>query len=155
MGTDEAIPVTIAFLLKACGVTQEELAKRSGVNKSQISKYLNGHAVPQLAQILRISEGLGVRPVVFWSVLEKMKDLHRQLETRVTGDVLRDADPLFAAVLRAYLGDRRRGSEDRGGEASKPEGDWFDKLLQAQKLALESQRLFVEAMEQRRRDGDG
>ena len=45
---------------KAAHVTQEELAKRIGVNRALISKYETGIIEPSVSQLQKIASALGV-----------------------------------------------------------------------------------------------
>lgn len=44
------------------GLTQQELANRSGVTKSSISHYINGHNVPDNFQAFKLAKVLDVAP---------------------------------------------------------------------------------------------
>ena len=48
---------------KAAHVTQEELAKRIGVNRALISKYETGIIEPSVSQLQKIALALGVHPM--------------------------------------------------------------------------------------------
>ena len=54
----EAIRAVIAARL-ACNMTQKELAEKTGVRKSNISRIENGSASPTIDTLARIAAGLG------------------------------------------------------------------------------------------------
>ncbi len=43
------------------GITQEELARRTGIKKSNLSRFENGKHSPTLSMVYRIAGGLGKR----------------------------------------------------------------------------------------------
>lgn len=51
----------LKYFLKERGMTQEQLAKDSGVAKSQISDYINAKTIPSLPAILNISRAFGIK----------------------------------------------------------------------------------------------
>ncbi|MBO5417656.1 MAG: helix-turn-helix transcriptional regulator [Clostridia bacterium] len=46
---------------KAAGLTQKELAMRTGIAQADISKLENGNANPSLRTLQRLAEGLGMK----------------------------------------------------------------------------------------------
>ena len=46
---------------KRSGITQAELAERTGINQADISKLENGNANPSLKKLQRIAEGMGMK----------------------------------------------------------------------------------------------
>ena len=46
---------------KSKGITQKELAERTGITQADISRIENGTRNPSLAMVKRIAEGLGMR----------------------------------------------------------------------------------------------
>jgi len=52
----------IKILVKALGITQKELAIKSGVRESSISNYVKGISKPGQKSIDRLSEATGVSP---------------------------------------------------------------------------------------------
>lgn len=54
----EAIRVVIAARL-ACNMTQKELAEKTGIRQSNISRIENGSASPTIDTLARIAAGLG------------------------------------------------------------------------------------------------
>lgn len=55
----ESLPDALAILLRVRGMTQKELAQRSGLTPSQLSHYLDGDVVPSLRNLSRLLDGLG------------------------------------------------------------------------------------------------
>ena len=157
MGMNETLPGALAFLMHRRGISQAELARRTDMPKGQISRYVSGAVTPQLLQLDRLLAGLEVEPVLFFLVAEKVRELGQLTEHRAGGRRLRGGDPVFAALLHAALGDPAASAADGNAEAADAEdgsaaeagGDptGLRTLLQAQKLALESQRLFLEYLD--------
>jgi len=156
MGMNETLPGALAFLMHRRGISQAELARRTDMPKGQISRYVSGAVTPQLLQLDRLLAGLEVEPVLFFLVAEKVRELGLLTEHRAGGRRLRGGDPVFAALLHAALGDPADSAADgneagctEDGSAAEPGGDpsGLRTLLQAQKLALESQRLFLEYLD--------
>lgn len=60
--------VTVAFgqrlreLRVECSVSQDQLASRTGIHPTAIGRFERGDREPRLRSILRLAEGLGVRP---------------------------------------------------------------------------------------------
>lgn len=54
MVTIKEIQAALAEALKQRTITQDELAKRIGVNQSMISHYINGRSMPALDTLSRI-----------------------------------------------------------------------------------------------------
>jgi transcriptional regulator with XRE-family HTH domain len=60
--------VTVAFgqrlreLRAECSVSQEQLGRRSGIHPTAIGRFERGDREPRLRSILRLAEGLGVKP---------------------------------------------------------------------------------------------
>lgn len=48
--------------LEVRNMTASELAKKSGINKGAISKYLNGHVIPKQSAIGEMAKALSVSP---------------------------------------------------------------------------------------------
>ncbi|WP_422122897.1 helix-turn-helix domain-containing protein [Planococcus sp. X10-3] len=51
---------TLAILLKNKGISQRELAKKSGLDESTISLYMSGTRTPNLKNHVKLCEALGV-----------------------------------------------------------------------------------------------
>lgn len=70
--------------LNSKGWTGADLARASGVNKSEVSRYLHGQVVPKQTKIGKMAEALGVSPawlLGFDSVPEKSLELDKLTET--------------------------------------------------------------------------
>lgn len=46
---------------KASGLTQKQLAERTGINQADISKLENGNANPSLHTLQRLAQGMGMK----------------------------------------------------------------------------------------------
>jgi transcriptional regulator with XRE-family HTH domain len=53
-------PTTVRSLLEATGITQGELARRSGINAGRISDYSNGKHTPSVTQMERMAHAAGM-----------------------------------------------------------------------------------------------
>lgn len=56
-----AIIQTILDARKAAGLTQKDLAERTGIAQADISKLENGNANPSLRTLKRLAEGMGMQ----------------------------------------------------------------------------------------------
>lgn len=56
---------------KQIGISQRELAERTGIPQANISKIENGHYLPSLTILKRLADGLGRRLVVDFVDLEQ------------------------------------------------------------------------------------
>lgn len=54
----------IIFTRKELGITQKQLAQRSGISQANISKIENGNYHPSVITLQRIADGLGKRLVI-------------------------------------------------------------------------------------------
>jgi transcriptional regulator with XRE-family HTH domain len=50
----------LAYYLKKAGLTQEDLAARSEIHRTQAGKLVNGEQVPRLDTVVRLAGALGV-----------------------------------------------------------------------------------------------
>ena len=60
----------LVSIRKEMGLSQRELAEKTGVPQANISKIENGHYLPSLAILKRLADGLGRRLVVDFVDLE-------------------------------------------------------------------------------------
>lgn len=60
----EEIADLISSLRTEAGLTQEELAKLTGISQANISKFENRVSVPNISSLKKIADGLGKRVVV-------------------------------------------------------------------------------------------
>lgn len=51
--------MSIRAVRKSKGLTQLQLANKSGVSREQINKYERGHRVPELGNLIKIRDALG------------------------------------------------------------------------------------------------
>jgi len=56
----------IAYFRHAAGLTQFEVARRSGIGPKSIGSWETGHAEPRITQLLRILKACGVTPAEFF-----------------------------------------------------------------------------------------
>lgn len=63
----------LKFAMKSAKVSQRELALRSGLNQSTISRYINGEQIPTLTAFINITNALECEPdelVNFYETIE-------------------------------------------------------------------------------------
>ncbi len=56
----ERFAENLAYYLKRAGLTQEDLAARSGIHRTQAGKLVNGKQMPRLDTLLRLAGALDV-----------------------------------------------------------------------------------------------
>lgn len=86
-------------LRKEAGLTQEELAKKVGLKKQNISRYENSHVEPNIRTAKRIADALGVS-------IEEMA-VGVSLQSPPTPDLTRTEQNLVSAWRQADEKDRR------------------------------------------------
>ena len=59
------------------GVTQVELARRTGIAQSHLSEYLSGKREPRLATINKMAEALGLRERFEWKPERAFKSISK------------------------------------------------------------------------------
>ncbi len=64
---------TLRLLREAAGLTQGELARRTGMGKSQLSKYENGKELPKLESLERLLEVLDAEPATLFYTAHLLK----------------------------------------------------------------------------------
>lgn len=62
---EDAICPSLKLLIHVKGLSQAEVSERSGINGSQISKYVNGHRVPSHKTLGRLLAGIGADMLLF------------------------------------------------------------------------------------------
>ena len=55
---EEKLHHRVKFLMKELGLTQRELAARSGLTEASVSKYLSGARTPQLNAVIALAKAL-------------------------------------------------------------------------------------------------
>ena len=84
------------------GISQSELARRLGINPTQINRYENGLTDPSLQQIIRIGNELGVT-IDYLLGLVDAEEAHLEVET-LKPDERRFLEALRAGNLKVLLG---------------------------------------------------
>lgn len=89
------------------GMTASELAKKSGIAKGSISKYLNGLVVPKQSAIGEMAKALSVSPAWLMGydveMESKKEDTIKKLTTMIfDGDISRLNEPNQARLLAYY-----------------------------------------------------
>lgn len=72
-------------------MSQYELAKRAGIRPNQISRYETGAVIPQITQLERLFDGLGIGYVEFFyvaSVVERIARVFATCDRRETPGAL-------------------------------------------------------------------
>lgn len=60
MDTEKSFAELLLYYRSKAGLSQEELAKKSGVSKVQIAKYETNKSTPRLKAIIKLADALGV-----------------------------------------------------------------------------------------------
>lgn len=61
---------TLKYVMRQSGMSQYQLAHRSGLSESTISKYINGESYPNYTSILSLARALEVPPNVLFMELQ-------------------------------------------------------------------------------------
>ena len=148
MGMIKALPLALAVVLRQRGISQTELAQRAGMSKTQISRYLGGKVTPQFQQLERLLAGLGIDEALFFTIVKRVREIELLTVERPGGRRRRGGDPMLAMFLDLALGPPPEGGDGEGdGDAEAPSHP-LRKLIRAQRLNLESQRLILEYLEE-------
>ena len=59
---ENAIPKRLSAILDYFSITQKELAQRSGLTETSLSRYINGNRIPTVSAIISITKATGVSP---------------------------------------------------------------------------------------------
>lgn len=65
MDVNYKIKERLDLALKVRGMTAAELAAKSGLNRSSVSRYLSGENIPRSPAIGKMAEALGVEPTAY------------------------------------------------------------------------------------------
>ena len=57
---DKAFGEHLKSLLEEKGMTQAELARRTGLTEASVSRYINGNRTPRIAQAYRMAWAIGI-----------------------------------------------------------------------------------------------
>lgn len=60
MNTDKSFAELLRYWRSKAGISQEELAKKSGVSKIQIAKYETNKSTPRLKAIMKLADALNI-----------------------------------------------------------------------------------------------
>lgn len=155
--------VTLHLLMSRCGFNQAELGRRTGMAKAQISRYLNGEIMPQLPQVFRLQEALGVTNLGFWLCYEQVARLDQVLPEP---SVLAEEPPrppresLLEAVLALVAGEGMEGTAVAGGAEREDGGQGagagptLHELLQVQRRQVDAVQLLNRALCRGAEDAD-
>jgi transcriptional regulator with XRE-family HTH domain len=69
-----ALAGAVERVMSQAGMTQEQLAERSGLNVKQINALVRGQANPTYENILKICRGLGVSSGVLMSLVDELRE---------------------------------------------------------------------------------
>ncbi|OLN21333.1 transcriptional regulator [Domibacillus antri] len=72
MELEKAIPLVLKKYRKAAGLSQEQLALESGLDRTYISFLERGHRKPTIHTLFRLCSALNVQPSVFIQEVEKI-----------------------------------------------------------------------------------
>lgn len=85
--------------LSVRGMSAEDLARKSGINKGSISKYLSGKVIPKQSAIGRLADALGVSPA--W-ILGYNVNMDRFIPDEDDGLDLKRLTPDNLLLLKTY-----------------------------------------------------
>lgn len=115
-----------------CGLTQDQLAERSGLSRDEISRIERGGRNPRLETIWRLTQGLGVTLQEFFSsegtsspVMDEHAERVSRLDHHLRSVDAEEADRLVAAVIilcKRTPADRRRARTRRPVSPRRPSG---------------------------------
>lgn len=95
--------------LKVRGMTAAELAAKSGLNRSSVSRYLSGENIPRSPAIGKMAEALGVSPA--W-LLGYDLTMDGEEVTRVELDKLTEGNRARLLAYYQALLDAQKGEDD-------------------------------------------
>lgn len=94
--------------LKDANLTQQELANKSGVNKSSISQYVNGHNSPSIDTAERLSKVLGVNPLWLMGYLVDSNAPYKEGRTQMS---IERAKELIKLMMEHFFTDFVSGEQ--------------------------------------------
>ena len=77
---DYQIVMAIAKARAKSGMTQKELAEKSGIIQAEISKMENGNANPSLKTLKKLAAGMNMKLVISFEPLEDTKEIPLPVE---------------------------------------------------------------------------
>ena len=80
------------------GVSQAELAERAGIRPNQVSRYETGQVLPQLPQLGRLLDALGIDVIDFFLFVAQVRLLVQRLDD--AGAAEAKGEDAVAAMLR-------------------------------------------------------
>jgi transcriptional regulator with XRE-family HTH domain len=86
----DRLAVTLDTLLSLRQMTRTEVAEKAGMSPSQISHYLSGRTLPQLAQLERLAGALDVDLLTVFYTMSKIDEVRKRLEVVGQSGELRD-----------------------------------------------------------------
>ncbi len=69
-----ALAGAVERVIAEAGLTQEEVAERSGLNVKQINALVRGQANPTYENILKVCRGLGVSPGSLMGLVDELRE---------------------------------------------------------------------------------
>lgn len=103
VGMFAELGLTLRTLRESAGLTQAEVARRTGLGKSRLSKYESGKELPKLASLEKLLRVLGAEPLTLFYTAHLLK--HRTditpIGIMITTTPLLD-DPALASFRRLF-----------------------------------------------------
>lgn len=96
--TSEAFGERVARLMKAKGLSQTALAKRTGIERTQLNRLIRGHRQPHTDEIAWLAEALAVSPPELLDGIELPPKVQKAIDE-------------FRELARRVLAAERRGDE--------------------------------------------
>lgn len=79
--TSRALAVAIRGIRVGLGITQRQMEKQTGLDRTYLSRIENGHNVPQTEAIEQIARGLGISPRTLIQIAEGLRDADKAMPT--------------------------------------------------------------------------
>ncbi|CAN7658307.1 helix-turn-helix domain-containing protein [Aquipseudomonas alcaligenes] len=104
-------PERLVWFRSGAGITQRELAERSGVSLPQITRYESGKSAPRLAAVMKIARALGV-PVEEFTADKTSEPLKKM---RLVGeDGVDRPDDVTFMIPEGLIDQIEQGAQEKG-----------------------------------------
>ena len=80
---EEKLHHRVKTLMKEQGITQRELARRSGLTEASVCKYLSGSRTPQAEAVVLLAKALGTTSDYLLGIKRDEGSIYRDLEKQI------------------------------------------------------------------------
>ena len=80
---EEKLHHRVKALMKEQGITQRELARRSGLTEASVCKYLSGSRTPQAEAVVLLAKALGTTSDYLLGIKRDEGSIYRDLEKQI------------------------------------------------------------------------